>query len=556
MLRSLSIRNLVLIDRLDLEFSAGLCALTGETGAGKSILLDALGIALGARAETGLVRRGEQQASVTLVFDQPRGSAAHALLEAQGLPTDDDLIVRRVLGSDGRSKAFINDAPVSVASLRALGACLIEIAGQDDAGGLLDPATHRALLDAFGAHQGLIDQVGAAYDSWQAARAEAEAARTALAGARRDEEYLRHAYDELSSLAPKPGEEQGLADQRSRLQHRQKIAEALAAAETELEAGGGSALRLRAAERHLARVAPHAGGALDQTLAALEQAALEADEAVANVRQAVRALELNPHGLEAIEERLFALRAAARKHQTTVEGLPALCNALAEQLAALDDDGTRTEALEKASAAAAVRFLSAAQTLGQARRKAAGALDGALARELKPLKLGGARFQTEIEALPEADAGRGGLERVRFTVATLPDAPLGALQKIASGGERARFLLALKLCLARASGVPTVLFDEVDAGVGGAVADAVGERLAKLAQSVQVLVITHSPQVAARAEAHFRVVRRDAGGQASARVELLAADARREEIARMLAGARITEEARAAAASLLAGSGR
>lgn len=552
MLRSLSIQNVLLIERLDLDFASGLCVLTGETGAGKSILIDSLGFVLGARADPRLLRPGATQASISAVFELSTEGQVVAELGALGLEPSDEIIFRRTIGADGRSRGFVNDAPVNASTLRRLGAFLVEIVGQDDADGLLDPSTHRALLDSHGSHATLLSEVARHYDAWRAASADAVAAAEALARARRDEDYFRHTLAELASLDPKPDEEEALAATRTRLQHGQRIIDALAAAEAELTGQNGVALRLRAARRHIERVAGQAGGALDALLEALDRAALEADEANAALRAAGESLQPDQGRLDKIEERLFALRAAARKHQVPVSGLPEVRTRLEATLSALDGDDTKAAALAKARDEAWRSYLDAGKALRAARIKAAKALDAEVAGELKPLKLGNARFETQIEELAESEAGPAGLDRVRFTVATVPGAAPGPLQRIASGGERARFTLALKLALARASGVDTVVFDEIDSGVGGAVAAAIGERLARLARTSQVLAVTHSPQVAARGELHLCVRRKDQKGRASTRVDALEHEARREEIARMLSGARITDEARAAADSLIA----
>ena len=552
MLRSLSIQNVLLIERLDLEFTDGLCVLTGETGAGKSILIDSLGFVLGARADQRLIRAGSTQASVTAAFEGGAKGATADALDELGLESSDELILRRTIGADGRSRNFVNDSPVNVSTLKRIGATLVEIVGQDDADGLLDPSTHRALLDVHGNHAALLDDVARLYKAWRAAQAEAEAAAEALARARRDEDYFRHTLAELVALDPKPDEEDQLSATRTRLQHGQKIVDAVAAADAELSGQNGVALRLRAARRHIERVVGQAGGALDPLLETLDRALLEADEVSAAVSAAARSIHPDQAQLDRVEERLFALRAAARKHHVNVAGLPEVRARLEGTLAALDGDDSKANELAKACESIRRQFVAGCEKLHAARVKAAKALDAQVSTELKPLKLGAARFETQIEPLPEDDAGPFGLDRVRFAVATIPGAALGPLQRIASGGERSRFTLALKLALAAASGIGTVVFDEIDSGVGGAVAAAVGERLARLARSSQVLAVTHSPQVAARGELHLCVRRKDQKGRASTRVDTLERDARREEIARMLSGARITDEARAAADSLIA----
>ncbi len=553
MLRCLSIQNLLLIERLELSFSPGLCVLTGETGAGKSILLDSLSLVLGGRADAKLIRPGESQASVVAAFSPEATAGVQSLLVDLGIEIGEELLLRRVIAADGRSRAFINDAPVNVATLKSIGGALVEIVGQDDSDRLLDPATHRAMLDAFGGHIESLNNVAQAFDLVRLTTAKATEAEAALEIARRDEAYLRHALEELAALDPKPGEAAALAETRTRLQHGQRIAEAMQAAEAELAAGGGVALKLRAAQRLLERVAAQAGGHLDPALAALDRAALEADEAAGAILTAIRTLDLDPHRLDTTEERLFALRAAARKHQVDPDALADIRTRLDDTLATLDGDESRLLTLRKERDAAWQAYLAAAHALSAARHNAARALDAAVAAEIKPLKLGTARFETAVETQSETEAASHGLDRVRFTVQTVAGTAPGPLQRIASGGERSRFTLALKLALARASGVGCVIFDEIDAGVGGAVADAVGERLARLARNLQVLAVTHSPQVAARGDLHLCVRRRETKGRASTSVELLEPAKRREEIARMLSGARITDEARAAAESLIVG---
>ncbi|HUC66153.1 MAG TPA: DNA repair protein RecN [Stellaceae bacterium] len=554
MLLGLTIRDVVLIDRLDLAFHAGLCVLTGETGAGKSILLDALGLALGMRAESGLVRHGADQAVVTAEFALTQDHPTLALLAQSGIAVDGArLVLRRVVNADGRSRAFIDDQPASVGLLRQLGETLVEIQGQFEQQGLLDPATHRQALDAYGGYRTEAAALAEAWRGWRAvaaARAEAEAQ---LARARADEDYLRHAQAELDALEPKPGEEAALADERALLMNREKLIEALDAALGELAGERGGERALNAAERQLERLRERAGGRLDAALAALERAQVETREAVAQLEAAARGIGRDQASLEKIEERLFALRALARKHGVTPETLPQLRAGIAARIAALDDGGDRLRQLARREAEARHTYLAAAEALGKKRRQAAKTLDTAVMRELPPLKLEKARFQTVLTPLAEADWGEHGSERVHFEVATNPGAAAGPLARIASGGELSRFMLALKVVLARTSPVPTLVFDEVDSGIGGAVAAAVGERLHRLGQELQVLVVTHSPQVAARGTHHWRVEKRQAQQKTLTRVAELSAEERREEIARMLSGSAVTAEARAAAASLMAG---
>jgi DNA repair protein RecN (Recombination protein N) len=554
MLTSLAIRDVVLIDRLDLTFSAGLSALTGETGAGKSILLDALGLALGWRGDSALVRPGATQATVIASFEPDPRHKVRALLSEQGVDADELLLLRRVLGADGRSRAFINDQPVSIGLLRRVGESLVEIHGQFDSHGLLDPGSHRAALDAFGGLEAQTADVETRHAAWRDATAAEAAERAEVARARGDEDALRHALSELDTLAPKIGEEAELAERRAFLGSREKLVEALAAALNDVAADRGVDGALRSAQRHLARFAPTAMGRLDAALAALERAAVEASEAISQIQILGSSLDSDAGALEAAEERLFALRAIARKHHVKVDELTELREEIVRRLGALDDQGGRLAKLSGAATAARAAYVAAAAALSAARAEAAARLDKALARELPPLKLEKAAFRTRLETLEEAEWGPSGMDRVAFEVSTNPGAPPGPLAKIASGGELARFTLALKVVVARTGPPPTLIFDEVDSAIGGATAAAVGERLAILAQRLQVLVVTHSPQVAARAQNHWRVAKTSGRGTTVTGVEILDAAARREEIARMLAGAKITDAARAAADALLADS--
>jgi DNA repair protein RecN (Recombination protein N) len=554
MLLGLTIRDVVLIDRLDLAFQAGLCVLTGETGAGKSILLDALGLALGARADSALVRHGAEQAAVTAEFSLPHGHAAAALLEGAGFAVEGDrLVLRRVVNADGRSRAFIDDQPASVGLLKQLGELLVEIQGQFEQHGLLDPATHRQALDAYGGHRRESAALAAAWRAWRDLARERAEAEAVLAKARADEDYLRHALAELDALEPKAGEEAALAAERALLMNRDKLTEALDGALAELAGERGGEHALAAAERLLARLRDKAAGMLDGALAALERARLEAGEAVAQLEAVARGLDRDQGGLERIEERLFALRALARKHGLAIDALPAVRAEIARRIGALDDGGGRLAHLARQEQEARRAYLAAAESVTRQRRQAAKALDAAIMAELPPLKLEKARFRTVLTPLPEPEWSEHGSERVHFEVATNPGAPPGPLARIASGGELSRFMLALKVVLAKTSPVPTLVFDEVDSGIGGAVAAAVGERLHRLGRELQVLVVTHSPQVAARGAHHWRVEKRQAQAKTVTRVTELSTEERREEIARMLSGSAVTAEARAAAASLIAG---
>jgi DNA repair protein RecN (Recombination protein N) len=556
MLTALSIRDVVLIERLDLGFGPGLTVLTGETGAGKSILLDSLGLALGARAEQGLVRAGAEHISVAAVFAPPPDHPALALLAEQGIAAEDEIVLRRVVTRDGRSRAFANDAPVGVALLRRLGALLVEVQGQHDQMGLADPAGHGALLDAYGVAPTLRAAVAARHRAWRDAAAALAAAQAAIEAAQRDQDWLTHAVSELETLAAEPGEETRLAEHRQNLQQAERRAEAIASALAEIaprdRRSANPAAALRAAERALHRLlGPDGGGPVAPALAALETAETALAEAETLLTRLAQASEPDPRLLERTEERLFALRAAARKHAVAVTELPDLLATLRGRLAALESGEAEIAALARAAATARAGYVEACAALSAARREAAARLDKAVSRELPPLKLERAKFVTSVETLDETAWGPQGADAVRFLIATNPGQEPGPLGRIASGGELSRLLLALKVVLAGGGTAATLVFDEVDAGIGGATAAAVGERLSRLAALVQVLLVTHSPQVAARGASHLRVLKLAARGYAETRVETLHGEARREEIARMLAGERITEAARAAADSLL-----
>ena len=554
MLASLAIRDVVLIEKLDLSFDAGLAVLTGETGAGKSILLDSLGLALGQRAEAGLVRAGQAQASVAAAFLPSPDHPCFDILRDQGISAEDELVLRRVLQADGKSRAFINDQPVSVALLKRLGATLVEVQGQHEQVGLADPVTHAGLLDAFGALDGERSATASAWAAWRDATRRLAAAREAIASAQREEEWLRHAVGELADLAPEEGEEDTLAAERQKLQQGERRAEAIAAALGELtprdRRAASPARALREAARALERLPPPNDEAQPaiQALAAAQDALSEAEGLLTRLMSETGP---DPRRLEQVEERLFALRAAARKHSVPVTELASLLANLRARLEALDAGAGEVATLEAAEAKARQAYLAAAAKLSAVRRKSASALEKALAEELPPLKLDRARLVIDITAREEAAWGADGQDRVAFLVATNPGQTPGALAKIASGGELSRLMLALKVVLARGSPVPTLIFDEVDSGIGGATAAAVGERLARVADRVQVLVVTHSPQVAARGARHFRVAKQVKGQRAETRVEILDQAERYEELARMLAGEKVTEAARAAARSLL-----
>lgn len=557
MLTALHIRDVVLIERLDLGFGPGLTVLTGETGAGKSILLDSLGLALGGRAIAGLVRDGAEHASVTALFAPPPGHPTLAVLDESGIVLEDELVLRRVVGRDGRSRATVNDQPASIALLRRIGTLLVEVQGQGEQMGLADAATHTGLLDQFGVAGPLRLGVADAWRCWREAEASLDAARNAIADARREEDWLRHATDELATLAPQPGEEEALAAERQRLQQGERRAEAIATALAEIaprdRRSPGPAASLRAASRALQKLATP-GTPSDPVIPVL--AALgRAEDALAEAETLLTRLghdqEDDPRRLEQAEERLFTLRAAARKHGVAVAELPERLAGLRARLAALDSGSAQVEALAAEAARHRAAYRDAAGTLSGARAAAAARLQRAVTAELPPLRLDKALFLVELVPLDETRWGTGGQEAARFLIATNPGQAPGPLDRVMSGGELSRLMLALKVVLAQASPVPTLVFDEVDSGIGGATAAAVGDRLAQVAQGVQVLVVTHSPQVAARGGAHLRVAKAAARGRAETQVTALDAPARREEIARMLAGEIVTEAARAAADSLL-----
>jgi DNA repair protein RecN (Recombination protein N) len=555
MLRKLFIRDIVLIDQLSIGFEPGLNVLTGETGAGKSILLDALALALGERGDAGRVRRGVSEGSVTAAFEVPADHPAPALLQANGLHLEpgEALILRRLVGADGRTKAFINDQPVGVALLREVGDTLVEIHGQHDDRGLLNPKGHRALLDAFAGNETTLETARRTHAAWKEAGAELAEFQAGLARERASEDYDRHCFDEIAALDPKAGEEETLAEERRLMLEGQKAAGQLDEVRQILETDEPLDARLRSAVRRLERLPESLRSHLAGALAALDRAANEAAEGAHQLGKACQQIAFDPERLEAAEERLFALKGLARKHKCQVAELPALARALAEKLSALDHGEGRAKELEGKAVAAKTAFLNAAKELGARRQKAAGLLDRGVAKELGPLRLGRAKFKTAILPLEDTNVGPEGAERVEFQVATTPGAPLGPLLRIASGGELSRFILALKVVLAKDGAAPCLIFDEVDRGIGGAVADAVGERLTGLARGAQVLVVTHSPQVAARAGHHFRVTKIEGDTTARILVTALASGERREEIARMLSGAQVTDKARAAAESLIAG---
>ena len=555
MLAALSIRDIVLIDILDLEFGQGLSVLTGETGAGKSILLDAFSLAIGGRGDTSLVRRGASQGQVTAIFDLPKSHPVFALLADNGIVAEDALILRRLQGADGRSRAFINDIGVSVQLLRQVGQALVEIHGQHDDRALIDPSGHRDLVDAFGGLGGEAARLAEAYDIWQRAEAERSRHESAIAASRANADYLSHALDELGQLDPQLGEEEALAARRQLMMNAEKIAAELSEALDALQGEGTSGARLAAALRRIERQAAVGGTVLTLVAEALERVLAETETARARIEEAIALTQFEPKELERAEERLFALRGLARKHRVAVDDLPALVERLETELAALDTSEARAGELAEAAAAARKTYQTLATSLSKSRKEAAKRLDQDVAGELGPLKLEKASFITNIETVDLAEGGTSGIDRVAFWVRTNPGTEPGPLMKVASGGELARFILALKVVLAARGSAPTLVFDEADAGVGGATAAAVGERLSRLAARVQVLAVTHAPQVAAVASGHLLIakepVRGPEGEAMATRVAVLEGEHRREEIARMLAGQTITDEARKAAERLM-----
>jgi DNA repair protein RecN (Recombination protein N) len=550
MLARLSIRDIVLIDSLDLDFSRGLTILTGETGAGKSILLDALSLALGLRGDGGLVRAGAAQGQVTAVFEPPAEHPVHALLAAQDLPFEGELILRRVQMADGRTRAYVNDQSVGAQTLRALAAGLVEIHGQHDERALLDAASHRALVDSYGGLGPSVARARAAHGALKACEAELTAARADVAAREKEADFARHASEELAKLAVEPGEEERLATRRASMMQGEKVAADIRDALSSLSGDAAILPTLNAVARRLQRRAQQAPELIEPSVKALDEAMNALEVAADAVGEALRACAFDPRELERCEERLFELRGMARKYSVAVEALPALAEKYAGELADLSEGRARVARLEKDFAAAQREYAAAAAALSAARARAAEDLAGAVNAELPPLKLERARFTAQLVS-DERAVSADGYDRIEFVVQTNPGSRPGPMMKVASGGELARFLLALKVSLAERETAPTLVFDEIDTGVGGAVADAIGQRLARLAARAQVLAVTHAPQVAARSQAHLKIVKHEVGAGVATRVVTLGAAERREEIARMLAGAEITREARAAAKSLI-----
>jgi DNA repair protein RecN (Recombination protein N) len=555
MLTRLSIRDIVLIDRLDIDFAPGLSVLTGETGAGKSILLDAFALTLGARGDVALVRHGADQGQVRAAFDLPQSHPVRALMTEHDIEVEDELILRRIQFADGRTRAFVNDQPVSAQILKKLGTALVEIHGQHDERALVDVATHRRLLDAFGDLEADLDEVLRLYGERRACVAAAAERRADIERAQREADWLRHAVDELSRLAPAPAEEKALAEKRAAMMAAEKMAGDLRDANDAVAGAQSPVPGLSAAVRRLERRAGQARALIEPAVKALDAALSAIEEARAHLEDALRAAEHDPRQLEQLEERLFALRAAARKYAVPVDELNALAARYAADLALIDAGAEELAALDAAARIAEERYRTAATALSAARRQTAEKLARMVNAEIRPLKLERARFSVDIAT--EAAAAPHGFDRVEFWVETNPGTRPGPLMKVASGGELARFLLALKAVLADRGSAPTLVFDEIDTGVGGAVADAIGVRLARLAQRAQVIAVTHAPQVAARADRHYLIAKAslDRGARVATRITEIAAEHRREEIARMLAGAEVTAEARAAAERLIRAAG-
>ncbi|MEE2687960.1 MAG: DNA repair protein RecN [Pseudomonadota bacterium] len=552
MLKGLSVRNIVLIERLDITFGGGLSVLTGETGAGKSILLDALGLSIGARADAGLVRASSSQASVSATFQVAAGHAAYDILAESEIDDEDDVIIlRRTLGLDGRSRAYVNDQPVSISMLRKLGESLLEVHGQFDGRGLMDRSSHRVALDIFGGLNELTENVRAIYGVWREAVSALVAAESNAQTIKLENAELRETMEELSALAPELGEEVVLSDKRQILLHAEQLIEALDGSIGELDGEGMASERLRAAQRRLERVAPKAMGGLNDAMAALERAQLETAEALRELQMVAADIEGGGAELSAIEDRLFALRDVARKYSVDADDLPIYLEKVRARLEELSGDGDPILAAREAEAAARKAFVRMASELSVRRRTAAKRLDKTVGSELPPLKMEKAVFKTAVETLDEQGWNEHGCDRIEFRIATNPGNAPGPLSSIASGGELARFMLALKIALVGVGTAETLIFDEVDSGIGGATADAVGERLGHLGAHKQVLVVTHSPQVAARGDQHLHVEKHSTTASTKTVVSCLGPEARREEVARMLAGRLVTDEARGAAERLI-----
>ena len=553
MLANLTVQDIVLIERLGVEFDAGLTVMTGETGAGKSILLDAMALALGGRGDNALVRSGAERGQVIAEFEPEADHPARALLLENGIEANGPVILRRVQTADGKTRAFVNDQPVSVGLLRTVGGLLVEIHGQHDDRALVDPGEHRRLLDAFGGLEPDAAEVTRFHAAWRDAEHDAAALKGSIEDAERERDFLDAAVSELEALSPETGEEQRLADQRQMLMQAEKIAGDLNDAYETIAGSASPVPELSSLLRRLDRKSADAPGLLDDVVKALGAGLDHIEETRLGLEEALRTANFDPQELEAAEERLFTLRAAARKHRTDVDGLPAVAAEFSARLADLETGRERLAGLEKAVTERQERYRQAARDLSAKRQATARVLEDEVNGELPALKLENAAFFV-VQDVDEAVGTADGFDRIAFHVRTNPGSPAGPLMKVASGGELSRFLLALKVALADRGSAPTLVFDEIDTGAGGAVAEAIGKRLARLAERVQVLSVTHAPQVAARAGAHLVISKSavDNGKRVATGVTPVAGTERREEIARMLAGAVISDEARAAAARLMA----
>jgi DNA repair protein RecN (Recombination protein N) len=552
MLASLSIRELILVDKLDLQFEPGLSVLTGETGAGKSILLDALGLAIGVRAESGMVRRGAKKSSVTAMFEPNADHSVWDLLKERDIDCEDcEVVLRRVINEEGRSRAYINEQPVSVSLLRTVGQSLAEIQGQFEQHGLLNTSTHRELLDAYGGTTDLAKMTAVAWNKFLDARSTLQGAEAAIEQAEKEEDFLKHSTEELEKLAPEDGEEQKLVEQRVMLMNVEKVSEAIATASALLTENGSASDKIGEAQRVLDRANEKAPGSFEKAIEALDRVSVELDTAVSELLTVSDSADVAPGLLEEIEDRLYALRDVARKHRVTTDELPKLTRDFRGKLDSISDQGRQLDKLKSDLEKAKSEFSTKADQLSGKRAKAAERLAQGVNKELPELKLDLARLMVSIESVEEDQWSANGKEKVQFLARTNPGANFAPLAKVASGGELSRFLLALKVTLSATSPVPTLVFDEVDSGVGGATAAAIGERLSRLGEDLQVLVITHSPQVAAKGRYHFQVKKSGSDQEVTTSVSELEEQLRLEEIARMISGAEITPEARAAASRLI-----
>lgn len=555
MLASLHITNFVLIDKLRLEFGKGFCVLTGETGAGKSILLDALGLVLGGKADAKLIRKGEDSASVTAEFLVSDAHIPASFFEENGLDKQDTLILRRQLIADGKTRNFINGQPASAKALKEIGAMLVEIHGQQNQQGLMDPGSHVTILDRYGKLEKERNATRDAYRKWREAVKSLVELQEEVERLSREKEYLEHVGAELKKLAAKPGEEEELAERRTRMMQAEKSMGSVQDVLELLQGAQPIVQQLRTAQGQLIRTGEKAGGLFDPAVESLEKAQVEVDNAAELLERFLNESDYNPQELERIEERLFALKAASRKFQRTAEELPALYKEISEKLTLLATQETKLKALEKESSEARKTYISAASALREKRTSVSGKLEKAVMKELGPLKMAATQFKVASEALPEDNWGEKGMDRVSFEVATNKGSEMGALHKIASGGELSRFMLALVLVLSGATAAPTMIFDEIDAGTSGAVADAIGQRLGLLGSQSQVMAVSHLPQVAARGTQHFYVEKKEKAGKTTTIIRELKGEERREELARMLSGASISAEARKAADQLLKAAG-